>query len=1012
MPRKNTKTRPSTLPTFALVLALLGGATLTATFLPVHPVSGQEPAVAKRPLDHSVYDDWMRIQGQSLSPDGRWVLYLLAPQDGGDTRLVVRSLTSEAEYPFACGSDARFTADSRYAVFLIDPSEAEREAAREAKKKPAEQPKKALGILRLADGELQRIERVKNFRLAADSSAWLVYLREPPLPAAPSGSAVEAAAEPEAPAREAGAAGSEQETTPARKSSELGTDLVVRDLGDAAEQSVPFVTDYRISDDGALLLYTAAEPDTARDGVRVLELRSGRTTELLTGAGRYRGLIFDEAGEQVAFLSDWADQAATDAADPRSPARGQGTAGGQDMAGDQDTPPSSFALYTWRKGEPAAVRRVGADSPGIPAGWQVSENRSPSFSKNGSRVFFGTAPRPEPEPAEGEGLTEEQQQVVLDIWHWQDPQLQPQQLRQVDRERRRTYEAVCLLPSGRVVQLATPDMPTVNISREGDGPLALAVTDFPYAIRDSWDTPSWNDVHLIEVDDGAVRTLWTETQRRPSFSPGGSYLVWWDYEERGWFALNPSSGSTVHLTADIPHPVWNELHDTPSPCPPYGLAGWTDDDAGLLVYDAHDIWLTDPSGREPARCITEGVGRRDGLRFRMIDLDRDRDTVDERTTLLLSAFDVRTRADGFYQDRVRGRGEPARLLQQDYAFSTPVKADEAEVVLYTRQSFIEFPDLWVSDLRFRDPRKVSRANPQQDEYLWGTAELVHWHSVSGEPLDGILYKPEDFDPAQKYPMIVTFYERNSDNLHRHWMPEPHRSIINYTFYTSRGYLVFLPDIPYKIGYPGESALHAIVPGVLELIATGFVDAERIGAGGHSWGGYQTAYLVTRTDLFRAAEAGAPVSNMTSAYGGIRWESGMSRMFQYERTQSRIGRTLWDAPLQYIENSPVFWADKINTPLLILHNDQDGAVPWEQGIELFVALRRLGKPAWMITYNDQPHWPITWPNKKDWAVRLQQFWDHFLKDAPAPVWIAEGVPATKKGKTLGTELVTPPPPPRP
>jgi dienelactone hydrolase len=931
------------------------------------PVAAQVAPGGKQPLDHSVYDEWLRISTQSLSPDGRWVLYVLAPQDGGDTRLVVRSLSSSTEYTIACGSTARFSDDSRHVLFLVDPSEAEQEQAKQEKKKPEEQPKKALGILRLADGDLQRIERIRSYRLPAESGAWLAYLKEPALPAAAAGAA-------------GNAPGPQAEAPAGRKASELGTDLVLRDLAGGGERVLSYTTDYRISDDGALLLYAVAEPDTAQDGVRVTETRSGRTTGLLTGPGHYRGLTFDEAGTQAAFLSDTAHRAEQ---------------------------PASFALYAWRRGEPAAVLRVDASTPGVPAGWWVSENRSPSFSKNGSRLFFGTAPRPEPEPAEGEGLSEEEQQVKLDIWHWRDPQLQPQQLRQADQERRRSYQAVCLLPRGRVVQLATPAMPSVDIPRDGDGPLALAVTDVPYAIRDSWDTPSWNDVHLIEVEGGRVRTLFTETQNRPSFSPGGGFLYWWDADERGWFAQSVSGGTTVALTADLPHPVWNELHDTPSPVGSYGSGGWTDEDAHFLVYDAHDLWVTDPSGKEPARCLTEGVGRRQGLRFRLVDLDRERDTFDERAPLLLSAFDVRTKADGFYQDRVRGAGEPNRLIMQDVAFSAPVKAEEAEVLLYTRQSFTEFPDLWTSDLNFRDPRRISRANPQQDEYLWGTAELVHWESVDGEPLDGILYKPEDFDPARKYPMIVTFYERNSDNLHTHWMPEPHRSIINYTFYTSRGYLVFLPDIPYRIGYPGESALNAIVPGVLKLIDTGFVDRERIGAGGHSWGGYQTAYLVTRTNLFRAAEAGAPVSNMTSAYGGIRWESGMSRMFQYEHTQSRIGATLWEAPLKYIENSPLFWADKIETPLLILHNDEDGAVPWEQGIELFVALRRLGKPAWMIVYNNQPHWPITWPNKKDWAVRLQQYWDHFLKDAPAPVWLAEGLPAVEKGKTLGKELVPPP-----
>jgi dipeptidyl aminopeptidase/acylaminoacyl peptidase len=299
---------------------------------------------------------------------------------------------------------------------------------------------------------------------------------------------------------------------------------------------------------------------------------------------------------------------------------------------------------------------------------------------------------------------------------------------------------------------------------------------------------------------------------------------------------------------------------------------------------------------------------------------------------------------------------------------------------------------------------MSDANPQQAEYLWGTAELVHWRSSDGKELDGILYKPENFDPARQYPMMVYFYEKMSDGLHAYRTPGPGSSSVSISFYVSRGYVVFVPDIHYRVGYPGESALDCVVTGVLSVLDKGFVDPKRIGVQGHSWGGYQIAYLVTQTDIFAAAEAGAPVSNMTSAYGGIRWGSGMSRMMQYERSQSRIGASLWEDQRRYIENSPIFWADKINTPVLILHNDEDTAVPWYQGIEFFVALRRLGKPVWMLNYNGEPHGLRKYQNQKDWAERMQQFFDHYLMGAPAPVWLEEGVPAVVKGRRLGLELI--------
>ena len=939
--------------------------TILFVLLPIGAASAQPGP--KRPLDHSVYDNWKAIEGQSISPDGRWVLYNVVPRDGGDGELIVREVESDREHVIPRGSSARFDPESNWVVFLIEPSEEALKEARAAEKKSDEQPKSALGILRLADGSVTTIERVRSFQLPEEAGDRLAFLMERDLPA-----------ESEEPETAHPVAEEQEEESAAPNPAELGTRLVVRTLDTGAEQSWEYATAYALSADGRRLYFVTSEPDEENDGVYVVEARSGSRTPLLTGPGRYQRLALDEEGGQAAFLSD---------------------------RGDQEAEQPAVRLYHWREGMRQATAVASEGDAGIPEGWWVSEHRTPSFSENGIRIFFGTAPRPEPEPDEDDEPDEESQ-VKLDIWHWQDPYLQPQQLIQADQERRRSYQAVVHLSSGNVVQLANEAMPSVSVGAEGNADIALAVTNVPYRKRSSWDTPGWSDVHLVNVYTGESQPLMEEVRINANLSPDGRYLAWWDYQERAWFAMNVESNTMVELSAGIPYPVWNELHDTPSLPPAYGSAGFTEGDELFLIYDRYDVWAADPSGRTETRCITEGTGRDRNLRFRYVRLDPEERQIDPGARIVLSAFDMTSKASGFYRDRVGGRGLPEQLLMTDHRFSNPTRAADADRLLFTRESFPEFPDLWASDSMFRGMTKISEANPQMSEFLWGTAEIVTWQSVDGTTLEGILYQPEDFDPSREYPLMVTFYERSSDNLHRHWAPEPHRSIINYTFYTSRGYLVFLPDIPYRVGYPGESALNAVVPGVLELIRAGYVDRDNIGVAGHSWGGYQIAFMITRTNLFKAAEAGAPVSNMTSAYGGIRWASGMSRMFQYERTQSRIGATLWEAPLKYIENSPVFWADKIETPLLIMHNDEDGAVPWEQGIELFVALRRLGRPAWMIVYNEQPHWPITWPNKKDWAIRLQQYFDHFLKGAPAPVWIAEGVPAVRKGKTLGRETAMP------
>jgi len=243
---------------------------------------------------------------------------------------------------------------------------------------------------------------------------------------------------------------------------------------------------------------------------------------------------------------------------------------------------------------------------------------------------------------------------------------------------------------------------------------------------------------------------------------------------------------------------------------------------------------------------------------------------------------------------------------------------------------------------------------------------------------------------------VYHYEQLSQNLHA-YVPPNGRNVTNPTHYVSNGYLVFTPDIYYQEGYPGPSALKSIVPGVNMLLARGYVDPKGIGIQGQSWGGYQGLYMITQTNIFSAAMLGAPVVNMTSAYGGIRWGSGVARAFQYETGQSRIGGSIWETPLRYVENSPLFWLDKVKTPVFFMHNDADDAVPWYQGIEAFVALRRLGKEVYLINYNNDVHNPQSRANQKDMAMRMEQFFDHHLRGKPAPEWMKKGVPYLAKGR---------------
>jgi dipeptidyl aminopeptidase/acylaminoacyl peptidase len=919
----------------------------------------------KQPLDHAVYELWDTIGGETISRDGRWLLYNRLRYDRDDA-LVVRATMGDVVHVFERAAAARFDDGSDFVVFTIRPARDSVLQARRDRRPAAQMPRDTLGILDLATGTVTRVPAVRGFRVAEGRGGWIAYQ----LDRGTAGEArpTEPRAEAQAPTQAAGAA---QQNGARRK--EPGTPLVLRNLASGAEHRIDDVASYAFAGTGRRLAYAVSTRDGAGDGVFVMDLDAGTTAPAYTGEGEYRRLVFDEAGGQLAFLANTAEWGAEQPA---------------------------YALYHWRPR--AAARRVAAQgTAGIPEGWWVSEHGNVGFSRNGQRIFFGTAPRPL--TVADDGLLPEER-VRVDVWHWQEPHIQPVQLRRMQGELRRTFEAVVHLRDGRIVQLADPDMPTVTVGARGDADVAIGNASEPYAVEASWDSPGWSDQYLVDVRTGERTRFRERVQGFVQLSPGARYAVWYDNETRSWHAMDVRTRRVVEMTASLPHAVYDEEHDQPSPARALGTAGWLDNDSALLVYDSHDIWAVDPTGRTAPRSITGGVGRRDNVRLRLVRLDRDSDQpyITASEPLLLSAVNLRTRAAGFYRLNLRG-GAPEPLVMQDYMFSTPQKAADADVLLFSRQSFTEFPDLWVSTRDVRDMRRITAENPQQPDYVWGTAELVDWTSLDGIPLQGILYRPENFDPSRQYPMIVYFYERMSQTLHLHYAPVPHRSRINPTFYTSRGYLVFVPDIVYRTGYPGESAMNSIMPGVTKLLDRGFVDRDRLALQGHSWGGYQIAFMVTRTNMFRTAAAGAPVANMTSAYGGIRWETGLGRQFQYERTQSRLGGSLWEMPIRYIENSPLFWLDKVETPLLIMHNDRDGAVPWEQGIELYLGLRRLGKPAWLINYNDEPHWPTTHANKRDWNIRMQQFFDHYLMDAPAPQWLREGIPATQKGRTLGYEF---------
>jgi dipeptidyl aminopeptidase/acylaminoacyl peptidase len=968
-----------------------------------------QQAPTKRPLNHNDYDTWHTIQSQQLTRDAKFLGYMLYAQDA-DGEVVVRNLASSQEWRYnrgyrsetttppagdmgedqGRGAGARgggggsaaltFTSDERFAIFQVMPTKKEIEDARKANTRPADMPQNAMGIMNLESGRVERIERVRRFAVP-EEGPFLAYLIEPKPEPAVQGRGTEGGTG-GAPTAAGGRQGSGGQPVSGRGGrsggtrTEYGVEMVVRNLPYNTQRTFADVLDFSFTRDGKTLVYTVSSRKPEANGIFMIPLgSSAEPTALLSGRGRYTRITWNEKQTQILFTSDKDDAAASQ---------------------------PKMKIYHVDMAKPTAMEIISTSTPNFKEGCIISERGGLSFSQDGSRIFFGMAPpgaAPDnteeatpATPAPAAAAPADTEKVSADLWHWKDDFIQPMQKVRANQDANRTISMAYNLGSRKLTQLSDETLP--QVTPQADGRWALGSDDRPYRIAVGYEQGNMSDLYLVDTDDGSRKLLATRQTGSISFSNTGKYGLRFDGKD--WISISIPDGKEANLTKGLGVNFYNENNDTPSTPGSYGNAGWTKDDSFVLLNDRYDIWRLAPDGSS-AKNLTEGAGRKDKIVFRYVNLRTDPNErgIDPEQPLLLRAENEWTRNTGFYRVRLEG-GSPQKLMMAAKNFSAPTKARNANVYMLTASTFNEFPDLLVCGPYFMDLKKVTNANPQKAGILWGTAELMRFNNTDGVQLSATIYKPENFDPKKKYPMIVYIYELLSQGVNNFINPSPGHSI-NVSYYVSNGYLVLEPDIVYTIGYPGQSALKCVLPAVQEVVDKGFVNERAIGIQGHSWGGYQIAYMITQTNRFAAAGAGAVVANMTSAYSGIRWGTGLPRQFQYEHTQSRIGANLWEATMQYIVNSPVFQANRVQTPLLMLHNDNDDAVPWYQGIEYYLALRRLGKEVYMWVYNGEPHGLRRRPNMKDYTVRLQQFFDHKLKGTPMPEWMGKGIPYHDRDK---------------
>lgn len=918
----------------------------------------------KKPLDHSVYDGWQSIGASGISPDGHFIYYTITPQEG-DAQLIITTPDQQHVQKIDRGTQASFSADKRFLVALIRPFFSETREARIKKKKPDEMPKDSLAIVNLETAALAKVARVTSYKVPEETSEYIAYISESPSAAADT---------------------TKTDTTrtdepPHKKPVPI---LHIQHLPSGEEMTFERVDTYYFNKAGTALVFVrnAAEKDSigADAGLYYYDLATHESHHISRGKGIYKNIAFDEPALQLAFTAD------------KSPEKSLRKA---------------FKLYYYvprQHTQDTAIVIADARTNGIPPNWYISGEGNVRFSKNGEKLFFGIAPVPRIKDT----TLVEFEHANVDIWHWKDDYLQTQQLVNLRQEQNRSYLAVTYPQQGRrVIPLADEQLPEVRLTYDADNEFALGTTDVGRRIETQWLGGSFQDIYAVSTTDGSRKKVAENIRGSIALSPTGRYITWFNRSDSSWYSHTLSSGSTVRLNSDLPVSFADEDNDVPDEPNGYGIAGWSADDEEVFINDKYDIWGFSPDGTQ-RRILTNGAGRSNQITFRYTHFPEDAGSyhgqrkpiiIDLKKPLILSAFNHTNKESGWYTGNGRNRRDPREIVMGPFRYHAVQKATEAENYLYTKENYVCAPDLYTTP-DFSHETQLSHINPQQATYNWGTAELIKWTTPRGYAAEGILYKPEDFDPTKKYPVIAYFYERLSDGLHTYIPPTPTPSRLNISFFVSNGYLVFAPDIRYEIGYPGRSAEEYVNSGMEELKKQPWVDGEKLGIQGQSWGGYQVAHLITRTHMYAAAWAGAPVVNMTSAYGGIRWGSGMNRQFQYERTQSRIGATLWENPDLYIENSPLFHLSNVTTPVAIMSNDADGAVPWYQGIEMFTALRRLQKPVWLLNYNGEAHNLVQRQNRKDIQRRELEFFDHFLKGQPAAPWIDKGVPAVLKGIDWG------------
>ena len=933
---------------------------------------------ARRALMMDDLLNWKTIRSSTISNDGRWFGYQLAPNEG-DSEVILRRTSDDREMRFPVGETSNaalsFSDNSRYALFTIAPTKRETERLRRERKPVQNQ----VALVDLSTGDVKKFEKVRRAMFSGERGAWVAMHLYAPTAAGTSGGA---GSEPAAASGGRGGGGG----TGGRPQ---GADLLLHEI--ATGQLIPLgnVSDFAFDKSGEWLAWTVEARDQLGNGVQLMNMTTRSIRSLDAGKATYSRLVWSEDGKALAAL------------------RG--------AVASRDTVQSLVMFRDLAAVTPVKDELDPSKHDGFPAGMRISASRAPRWSEDRTTVFFGlqearartdssladssersdSGPAQPQRPGAAEARSTEtpnDQRPQLVIWHYLDPRLQRAQEVQESSDRNFSYLALYRIPEKKVIQLASDSMRTVLPAPKERW--AIGTDTRAYDLQAALDGRNFRDVYVVDLATGARKKLLTKAAANTWPSPDGQRVLY--YDDGHYFTHDFATGQSRNITEKVPTTFVNTEDDHNRSKPPIPPMGWAKDGSAVLLFDNWDVWKVPATGGTAVNLTVNG--RKDGIRYqRRYSFDPEERGIDLSKPLYLAAYGEWTKKEGLARVEPGKAGVTMKLWGD--ARIGVVKARRADTFLYTQQTVSDFPNYYVTDASLAPGRRITDANPQQRSIAWSAgARLVDYTSAKGHKLQAAMYLPANYEPGKKYPTVVYIYEKRSQNLHTHNVPNATRAF-NPSVYTSRGYVVLEPDIVYTLNDPGMSAVWAVVPAVEAAIATGVVDRENIGIHGHSWGGYQTAFLITQTRLFKSAIAGAALTNMVSMYGSVYWNSGTADGAIFESSQGRFLGGYWDHTEAYIRNSPVFHATKVETPLLLLHNDEDGAVPFNQGLEYYNVLRRLGKEVAMLQYVGENHGVSRPANQKDYTIRMREFFDHHLTGAPKPDWLKEGVPRLKMEEHL-------------